>query len=132
MNAKLSTTAYSLGIIILGIITTPIFGLGLLLLLYVPLHMWFIRQSNQLSISDKSVDFTSGFFSKDTTSISLRKIETVEVAQDIWGRVFGYGRLRLHGTGASNDFTPWIVDPKAFKSAIEARMEAIQNPATAA
>jgi len=57
--------------------------------------------------------------------MSSSKIETIEIHQSIIGRMFGYGTLRFHGTGVSNDSTPYIKDPNGFKNMVIARAEQV-------
>ena len=46
-------------------------------------------------------------------------IEGVRVSQGIWGRLFGYGSLRVEGTGDDHIDIPDIDDPVGFRRAIE-------------
>ena len=89
------------------------------------IHTFVLRLGKQVYITDRAVGFKTGIFSKDVTEMSLSKIETIEIHQSIIGRMFGYGTLRFRGTGASNDFTPYIKDPNGFKNMVIARAEQI-------
>ena len=61
----------------------------------------------------------TGLFSLDTNEIALGNIEGVRVNQHIWGRILGYGHLRIEGTGVDAITIPDIADPVAFRAAIE-------------
>jgi uncharacterized membrane protein YdbT with pleckstrin-like domain len=104
---------------------------GLMLLAWVVIvfialiHTFVLRLGKQVYITDHAVGFKTGIFSKDVTEMSLSKIETIEIHQSVIGRMFGYGTLRFHGTGVSNDFTPCIKDPNGFKNMVIARAEQI-------
>ena len=61
----------------------------------------------------------TGLFSLNTNEIALTNIEGVRVMQTFWGRLLGYGRLRIEGTGVDAVNLPDIADPVAFRAAIE-------------
>src|SRR5947207_13446545 len=61
----------------------------------------------------------TGFLSLHTNEIALPNIEGVRVHQGFWGRVWGYGRLRIEGTGVDAVDLPTIADPIGFRRAIE-------------
>lgn len=126
-KADLSPAAYISGYLIIGVITTPVMGIGLIVILIGLIHFFLIKISNRLSVTDKAVEFSKGILSKDVTTLSLRKIETIELQQTFWGRMFRYGRLRFHGTGSSNDYSPFIKNPQAFKAEVEYRIETMQT-----
>ena len=108
---------------------------GLMLLAWVVLvfialiHAFVIRLGKQVYVTDRAVGFKTGILCKDVTEMSLTKIETIEIHQPIIGRMFGYGALRFRGTGASNDFTPYIKDPNGFKNVVTDRVKQIGDAA---
>jgi uncharacterized membrane protein YdbT with pleckstrin-like domain len=61
----------------------------------------------------------TGVFSLSTYEIALPNIEGVKVEQSFWGRILGYGHLRIEGTGVDAVEIPDIADPIAFRAAIE-------------
>ena len=60
-----------------------------------------------------------GLFSLKTFEVALPNIEGVRVTQNLWGRILGYGSLRIEGTGVDHVDLPNIADPLAFRAAIE-------------
>jgi Bacterial PH domain len=128
IRARISGISYSGGLILAGIILLPLHGLGLILLLLAPIWVWYLSKSFELSMDDKSVRFRKGLLSKNVYSMAIRQIESIELRQSLGGRIFNYGALRFRGTGASNDYTPIIKDPEAFKSEVERRMQAAHAP----
>jgi Bacterial PH domain len=60
-----------------------------------------------------------GLFSLRTNEIALLNIEGVRVEQNLWGRILGYGHLRIEGTGVDAVVIPDIRDPIGFRRAIE-------------
>ncbi len=61
----------------------------------------------------------TGLFSLTTNEIALQNIEGVRVNQSLWGRILGYGHLRIEGTGIDAVTIPDIADPVSFRAAIE-------------
>lgn len=61
----------------------------------------------------------TGVFSLITYEIALPNIEGVKVEQSFWGRLLGYGHLRIEGTGVDAVDIPDIADPIGFRAAIE-------------
>lgn len=65
----------------------------------------------------------TGWFTLRTNEIALPNIEGVRVTQSFWGRVFGYGKVRIEGTGVDAIEIPTIADPIGFRRAIETAKE---------
>ena len=61
----------------------------------------------------------TGLFTLTTNELALHNIEGVRVIQSLWGRIMGYGHLRIEGTGIDAIVLPDIADPISFRAAIE-------------
>ncbi len=61
----------------------------------------------------------TGLFTLKTNEVALSNIEGVTLTQSFWGRILGYGHLRIEGTGVDHIDLPSIGDPLAFRAAIE-------------
>ena len=46
------------------------------------------------------------------------KIETVDVTQSVWGRIFGYGTVVIRGTGGGIEPLRGVAAPIALRNAI--------------
>ena len=64
-----------------------------------------------------------GLFTMRTNEIALPNIEGVRVHQSFLGRVFGYGTVKIEGTGVDSVTTPYIADPVGFVRAIQTAKE---------
>ncbi len=60
-----------------------------------------------------------GLISRKTQEVSLNKIEEITLQQSVWGRVFGYGKLVLRGTGVGVIQLPNIDNPIEIRRVIE-------------
>jgi uncharacterized membrane protein YdbT with pleckstrin-like domain len=64
-----------------------------------------------------------GLFSMRTNEIALPNIEGLRVQQSFLGRIFGYGTVRIEGTGVDSVTTPTIADPVGFVRAVQTARE---------
>jgi uncharacterized membrane protein YdbT with pleckstrin-like domain len=103
--------------LILGLVT---FGLTWLVALY----EYFRLKSIEQGVTNKRVVLKKGIISRKTEEMKLASIETVEINQVFWGRVFGFGNVKVTGRGISNVVYIGIDDPMAVKRQIES----ISNP----
>jgi hypothetical protein len=56
----------------------------------------------EMGITSKRVVHKIGIIGRKTNEIKIPKIETVELDQSMMGRIFGYGNIRITGTGVSD------------------------------
>ena len=104
--------------LILGLV---ILGLTWLVALYEFLRLKFTEQG----VTNKRVVLKKGIVSRRTEEMKLMSIETVEINQGLWGRIFGFGTVKVTGKGISDVVYKGIDDPMAVKRQIES----ISNPA---
>ena len=102
----------------LGLILLPAFGLGLV--------FWVIAyvriKSTELAVTSKRLIVKHGFIRRSTIEINIGKVESIQVDQEIMGRMFNFGTLVISGTGTSHAPITGISDPMAFRKAfIEAQ-----------
>lgn len=110
-------TVPSIGTIPEGIITKAFWFIGGLLLLK-GLYQYFLFKSLDMGITDKRVVFKKGIIGRSTDEIRLNAIETVEVEQSVFGRMLGYGTVKVTGRGDSILRFTDIDEPIEVKKAI--------------
>jgi len=88
---------------------------GLVIFFTMMIHKW----TTEIGITSHRLVKKTGFISLKTAEVALPNIEGVRVNQGIWGRIFGYGSLRIEGTGDDSVDIPNIDDPVGFRRAIE-------------
>ena len=103
--------------LILGLVT---FGITWLVAFYEALRLKFIEQG----VTNKRVVLKKGIISRRTEEMKLASIETVEIDQGLWGRIFGFGTVKVTGKGISDVVYKGIDDPMAVKRQIES----VSNP----
>jgi uncharacterized membrane protein YdbT with pleckstrin-like domain len=108
-------------LIALGVVLLPAFGLGLVFLVQA-----YIRyKTTELAITTKRVIVKHGFVRRRTIEININKVESIQVDQEILGRLFNFGTLVISGAGNPQAPVAGISDPMEFRRAfIEAQDQA--------
>jgi uncharacterized membrane protein YdbT with pleckstrin-like domain len=108
---------------------------ALILLFWCLIGIWIFfsmmirKWSTELAITTHRFVEKTGVFTLTTNEIALQNIEGVRVTQTAWGRILGYGHLRIEGTGIDAVEIPDIADPIAFRAAIETAKSGLTAPA---
>lgn len=105
------------GWILLGLVT---FGLTWLVAIYEFLRLKYLEQG----VTNKRVILKRGIISRKTDEMKLASIETVEIDQGVFGRLFGFGDVRVTGRGISDLVFKRIDDPMDVKR----RIESVSHP----
>ena len=58
-----------------------------------------IRMTTELAVTSKRVISKFGVIRHHSIELNLSKVESFEVVQGIFGRLFGYGTINVNGTG---------------------------------
>ena len=69
----------------------------------------------------------SGLVSIKTEEVSLDKIEEVNIEESIMGRIFGFGEIHVHGTGAGAIKVRMIRDPLRLRREIQTAREQLKT-----
>jgi uncharacterized membrane protein YdbT with pleckstrin-like domain len=99
----------------LAIFAVALLVTGIVIFFTMMIHKW----TTEIGITSHRLVKKTGFISLKTAEVALPNIEGVRVNQGIWGRIFGYGTLRIEGTGDDSVDIPNIDDPVGFRRAIE-------------
>lgn len=106
--------------VIAGIIA--VFGLTVFLLILVPI--W----ATEIGVTNQRLIYKRGLLWRKTQELQLRAIEEVNLDQGLLGRLFGFGRLDLHGTGVGDIRLPTLADPVGLRKALQDGMAAAAPP----
>jgi uncharacterized membrane protein YdbT with pleckstrin-like domain len=98
-------------LILVGIVFLPVFGVGLLLLLWA----WLKCITTEISITNKRIISKVGIFNRSTMELRLDKIESIKVDQRIMGRILNFGSITIAGTGGDKTPLESIADPLQFQ-----------------
>jgi uncharacterized membrane protein YdbT with pleckstrin-like domain len=113
--------------------TWPWLALLVLGILIIGIIIWavalFRMATTRWAVTNRRVILKRGFFNAHVDELTLGSIEGAHVDQSIFGRIFGYGKLRLTGRGESHLEFPTMAHPNRFRSAIEeARIRSEARP----
>ena len=103
------------------LLAVPTLGITLLLALYEFLRLRGIEQG----VTNKRVIYKTGIVGRKSEEMKLTSIETVEIEQGVFGRLLGFGDVKITGRGTSDLVFPRISDPMSVKRQIES----VSNPA---
>ncbi len=105
-------------LIALGLVLLPALGLGLIFLI-----LAYVRyKTTELAITTKRVIVKHGFIRRRTVEININKVESIQVDQELFGRIFNFGTLIIAGAGNPQAPIAGISSPMEFRKAfIEAQ-----------
>jgi uncharacterized membrane protein YdbT with pleckstrin-like domain len=95
-------------------------AVGLVLFLTIMGPLW----TTEIGVTNQRFIFKRGLIWRSTHELQLRAIEEVNLQQDLLGRIFDCGRLRLHGTGVDDIGLPVLADPIGLRKALQDGMAA--------
>ena len=109
----------------LGLVLLPAFGIGLI--------FWgiaYIRiKSTEIAVTTKRLIVKHGFIRRSTIEININKVESIQVDQEMMGRMLNYGTLVISGTGTSHAPITGISEPMAFRKAFIEAQDAARRDA---
>ena len=97
------------------LLAIPTLGLTLFVALYVFLQLKY----QERGVTNKRVILKKGIIGRKTEEMRLKSIETVEIDQGVFGRLLGFGTVKITGRGVSDFLFTGIDDPMAVKRTIE-------------
>jgi uncharacterized membrane protein YdbT with pleckstrin-like domain len=100
-------------LIALGVVLLPAFGLGLIFLVWAYVKY----RTTELAITNKRVIVKSGFIRRSTIEININKVESLQVDQEVLGRMFNFGTLIISGAGTPQAPVAGISRPMEFRKA---------------
>ena len=115
---------YQLGAVLaLVILGWVLIGIYIFIVMTVKYH------TTEIGVTTHRFILKTGLLTLNTQEIALQNIEGVKVHQSVWGRIFGYGNLRIEGTGVDAVYVPKMIDdPIGFRRAIESAKEGKAKP----
>lgn len=97
------------------VLAIPTLGVTLLVALYVFLQLKY----QERGVTNKRVILKKGVIGRQTEEMKLKSIETVEIDQGVFGRLLGFGTVKITGRGVSDFLFRGVDDPLAVKRTIE-------------
>ena len=82
---------------------------------------WFRRWTTEVAVTDRRIIYKHGFIRRHTVEMNMDKVESVDVDQSVFGRLFDYGDITVRGTGSGIEPLHKIDSPIQFRNAVTAR-----------
>jgi hypothetical protein len=90
-------------------------------------YYWVHGMALEIAVTTDRFVKKLGLVSIETEEVSLDKIEEVNINESIFGRLFGYGTVEVHGTGAGDISIKMINDPVRLRREIQSAREQLKN-----
>ena len=96
-------------------------AIWILLIVTIPIavYEWLRLRTMEHAVTNKRVVYKGGIISRQTEEMKIGSIETVEIDQGVWGRILGFGDVKVTGRGISDVVFRTIDDPMEVKRQIE-------------
>lgn len=111
-EAKISVWSLS-PLLVVGFFFMFLWGLGLLFWLAAFINY----KSTELAFTNKRVIAKFGFISRRTVELNIAKVESVQINQGLFGRIFNFGTLVISGAGNPQAPISGISNPMGFRRA---------------
>jgi uncharacterized membrane protein YdbT with pleckstrin-like domain len=76
-------------------------------------------QTSEFAVTNKRVLIKTGLLSRRSIELNINKVESLQVEQDLGGRILDYGTLVVAGSGGTHERFTNIADPLAFRSHVQ-------------
>ena len=83
------------------------------------IYEWLRLRAIELGVTTHRVVRKTGIIGRQSEEVRLSAIETVDLIQSTWGRLLGFGTVRVTGRGESSMVLERVEDPVGVKRAIE-------------
>ncbi len=103
---------------IVSLLLIPVFGLGLLILLW-----WYLQcKGSLLTVKEHDILYEQGLLSKNRAEFSIAGIRTVRVNQSFFNRIFGVGTIQIYTAGDKPEIeAKGMPDPNRVRELIKER-----------
>ena len=76
-------------------------------------------RATEMAITNRRLIYKRGWIARKTEELSLHRIEEVNLQQGVFGRILGYGKVQVQGTGGGEIILPAIGSPMRFKQELQ-------------
>lgn len=88
--------------------------------LMMTLSAWFRRWTTEIAVTSKRVIYKRGFIRRRTMEMNIDKVESVDVAQSVLGRILDFGTITVRGIGTGIEPLTTIESPGKFRNHVTA------------
>jgi len=81
------------------------------------------RSATEIAVTNRRVIIKTGMADRRSLEIMLPNVESIGIDEPLWGRVFGYGTVVIHGTGGTPDPFRRIAHPAEFRKHVQEQID---------
>lgn len=92
--------------------------------------LYLLYGSVELAVTNRRIIGKTGIIRRNTAELYLNRVEGVQVAQTVKGRLLGYGTLSIRGVGSEAATIANIASPLDFRKAFTREIDAVMDQTT--
>jgi uncharacterized membrane protein YdbT with pleckstrin-like domain len=81
------------------------------------------RSTSEFAVTNRRLIVKVGLIQRRSLDLNLAKVETINVDQDIFGRLLDFGSITIIGTGGTREPFKNIADPMTFRLHVQEQIE---------
>jgi uncharacterized membrane protein YdbT with pleckstrin-like domain len=85
------------------------------------------RNATEMTVTNKRVVAKVGVFARRTIEMLLSRVESIGVEETVMGRMLGYGKVIVRGTGGTPESFDRIAGPLEFRTQVQQQIEKSQE-----
>lgn len=93
------------------------------------LGAWLSYTKSELLLTSKRLMFRTGFLNKISGELPLENVESIYIAEPLFGRMFGYGTVAVTSVGGAIFPLRYIGSPQQFHSKLQQAVATAKSPA---
>lgn len=78
-----------------------------------------IKYTTEIAVTTIRLMYKRGVVSRFVGEMKLDRLESINVYQSFFGRIFNYGRVMVHGVGVGEVLLPEVEDPMRLRKALD-------------
>ena len=78
-----------------------------------------IKYTTEIAVTTVRLMYKRGVVSRFVGEMKLDRLESINVYQSFFGRIFNYGRVMVHGVGVGEVLLPEVEDPMRLRRALD-------------
>ena len=105
-------------------IVAALIGCGIVLFLAIMVPIW----AEQIAVTNQRVIHRHGLVRRSTEELQLNAVEEVRLEQGLLGRLLGFGRIVVSGTGIEDVRPPALAEPVRLRRKLQEAMSSARHP----
>ena len=89
-----------------------------LVAIFLLVQEWYQRWITEIAVTNRRVIYKRGLVRRQTNEMNMDKVESVQVEQSVFGRIFDFGTVRILGTGEGFEALRTIARPITLRNSI--------------